>query len=123
MKTCKILLQNFITLGDKVMVNLMNINTHDEKFEALVKAIEIVLSCEDSKYIEEIYAKDGSFRNGLLTDWVGLMIELNPEFVNKSLYDAIDAAEDNCSGFALVISTEPNTVERGHGTVLWVKEG
>lgn len=105
------------------MLNLMNVNQNDEKLDALVKAIETVLSCEDSKYIEEIYAKEGSFRNGLLTNWVGLMVELSPEFVNKSLYNAIDDAEDNCTEFTLVISTEPNTVERGHGTVLWVKEG
>lgn len=105
------------------MINLMNVNKNDKKLEALVKAIETVLSCEDSKYVEEIYAKEGSFRNGLLTDQVRIMVELNPEFVNKSLYNAIDNAEESCQGFTLVISTEPNTVERGDGTVLWIKEG
>ena len=50
------------------------------------------------------------------------MVELSPEFENKSLYDVIDEQEEKCDSFTLVISTEPNTVERGNGTVLWIKE-
>lgn len=101
---------------------LMNVNKHDTKLNTISEVIESILSCSDGKYVEEIYAKEGSFRNGLFSNWVGLMIELTPEFENKSLYDVIDEQEEKCNSFTLVISTEPNTVERGNGTVLWIKE-
>ena len=104
------------------MINLMNVKENDKKIEAVATAIEAVLSCDDGKYVEEVYAKDGSFVNGLFSNWVSLMVELNPEFKNKSLYDVIDAVEDSCTDFTLIISTEPNTVEHGCGTVLWRRE-
>lgn len=100
---------------------LLNLKKEDEKYNYLSKVIETVLSCEDGKYIEEIYIKEGSIINGLLTNWVGVMIELNPEFVNKSLYDLIDDIEEECENFTLVISIEPNNSDRGYGTVIWKK--
>lgn len=102
---------------------LLNVKNEDLKLPKIEKVIETILACPDGKYVEEIYAKEGSFRKGLFTNWIGLMIELSPEFVNKSLYNIIDELEETCDDFTLVISTEPNTVERGNGTVLWVKEG
>lgn len=104
------------------MINLMNVKENDKKIEAVAAAIEAVLSCDDGKYVEEVYAKDGSFVNGLFSNWVSLMIELNPEFKNKSLYNVIDNVEESCTDFTLIISTEPNTAERGCGTVLWRRE-
>ena len=104
-------------------MTLMNVNENDPKLNTILEAVEKILSCSDGHYVEEIYAKEGSFRNGLFSNWVGLMIELSPEFKNKSLYEVIDELEDNCASFTFVISTEPNAVERGSGTVLWVKEG
>lgn len=104
------------------MIKLINVEENDKKTESIATIIETILSCDDKEYIEEIYAKSGSIVNGLFTNWVGLMIELNPEFVNKSLYNTIDDIEESFKDFTLVISTEPNTVERGHGTILWRKE-
>ncbi len=101
---------------------LMNVDKDDAKLNVISEVIESILSCSDGEYVEEIYAKEGSFRNGLFSNWVGLMVELSPEFENKSLYDVIDEQEEKCNSFTLVISTEPNTVERGNGTVLWIKE-
>jgi len=104
------------------MIQLLNIQETDPKKQELEETINTILSCSDGSYIEEIYAKAGSIRNGLFTNWVGLMVELNPEFENKSLYDVIDQLEDTDRDFTLVISVEPNGVERGHGTILWKKE-
>ena len=101
---------------------LMNVDKNDPKYNTISEVIEAILFCSDGANVEEIYAKEGSFRNGLFTNWVGLMVELTPEFENKSLYDVIDEQEEKCTDFTLVISTEPNTVERGVGTVLWKKE-
>lgn len=81
--------------------------------------ISRLLDCSDGKHIEEVYAKTGSIVNGEFGNWVGLMVEVCPEFQNESLYDCINDIEDEERGFELVISVEPNTVERGHGTVLW----
>ena len=94
-------------------MTLINVDKNDPKQSVISKAVEKILSCSDGQYVEEIYAKDGSFRNGLFSNWVGLMVELSPGFKNKSLYDVIDKLQDDCSSFTLVISTEPNTVERG----------
>ena len=85
--------------------------------------IKRLLDCSDGKHIEEIYAKAGSIVNGEFGNWVGLMVEVCPEFQNESLYDCINDIEDEERGFELVISVEPNTVERGHGTVLWKRKG
>lgn len=104
------------------MISLMNVKETDNKKNLIETVVEKILSCEDGKYVDEIYAKDGSFRNGLFTNWVGLMVELCPEFENKSLYDTIDDLEEQCEDFTLVISTEPNAAERGTGTVLWRRE-
>lgn len=84
--------------------------------------IDKLLSCSDGKHITEIYAKEGSIVNGEFTNWVGLMVETDTEFVNESLYDCINDIEEDSFPFTLVISTEPDTVERGHGTVLYKKE-
>lgn len=85
--------------------------------------INRLLNCSDGKHITEIYAKEGSIVRGEFTNWVGLMIETDTEFVNESLYDVINDIEEEEREFTLVISVEPDTVERGHGTVLWKKEG
>lgn len=103
-------------------MELLNVKFDDKKRATIEDVIKAILSCSDGSYVEEIYAKEGSFRNGLFSNWVGLMVELAPEFENKSLYDVIDEQEEACNSFTLVISTEPNTVERGTGTVLWKKE-
>lgn len=91
------------------------------------KIIARLLSCTDGKYIEEIYAKDGSIVNGEFGNWVGLMVETCPEFTNESrdgslsLYDCINDIEDEARSFRLVISVEPNMASRGHGTILYKK--
>ena len=89
--------------------------------EKIKEIINKILACSDGKYITEIYAKDGTIVNGEFTNWVSLMIETIPEFVNESLYDAIFDIEEETHPFTLHLSVEPDTVERGHGTVLWKK--
>ena len=88
--------------------------------EAIVNRI---LSCSDAKFVTEIYAKERSIVNGEFGNWVGLMVEVDPEFTNESLYDVINDMEEEKWPFTLVISVEPDTVERGHGTILWNREG
>lgn len=83
--------------------------------------ISRLLDCSDGKYITEIYAKEGSIVRGEFTNWVGLMIETDTEFVNESLYDIINNIEEEPHSFTLTISVEPDTIERGHGTTLWKK--
>lgn len=90
---------------------------------AINEIINRLLNCSDGKHITEIYAKEGSIVRGEFTNWVGLMVETDTEFVNESLYDVINDIEEEEREFTLVISVEPDTVERGHGTVLWKKEG
>ena len=95
----------------------------DRKNE-IQNVIEKLLSCKDAAYIDEIYAKEGSFdRNGQFSNWVGLMVEVPANFKNTDLYAVIDDIEDENRNFTLVISVEPNTVERGHGRILYNKEG
>lgn len=103
-------------------MTLLNVKPEDVKRHTVEKIVKALLSCSDAKYIEEIYAKEGSFRDELFTNWIGLMIELSPEFIDKDLYKTIDNLEETHNAFTLVISTEPNTAERGHGIVLWKKE-
>ena len=93
--------------------------------EIVSNVIKELLSCSDGKYITEIYAKDGSIKNGEFTNWISIMIETDTKFVNESLYDCMDdieeRIEDGGYDFRLILSIEPDTVERGHGTVLWKK--
>ena len=101
-------------------MHIMNIKRTDKKYKAVSEIIESILECADTSYIEEIYAKDGVFDvNQNLTNWVALMIELSPNFVNNDLYETISVLESTNSNFDLILSTEPNMAGRGHGTVLW----
>ena len=88
--------------------------------EAIVNRI---LSCSDAKFVTEIYAKERSIVNGEFGNQKSLMVEVDPEFTNESLYDVINDMEEEKWPFTLVISVEPDTVERGHGTILWKREG
>lgn len=101
-------------------MQIMNIRNTDKKYNVVLKIIESLLNCSDARYIEEIYAKDGVFdESGNLTNWVALMIELNPDFADSDLYETISNLESAYSDFDLILSTEPNMADRGHGTVLW----
>ncbi len=94
----------------------------DRKNE-IQNAIEKLLSCKDAAYIDEIYAKEGSFdRNGQFSNWVGLMAEVSANFKNTDLYTVINDIEDEYHDFTLVISVEPNSVERGYGKVLYSRK-
>lgn len=96
----------------------------DNKSKMIEELINLILSTNNTGIIE-IYAKDGSIINGSFGNWVGLMIETDPEFPNESLDDVLDIIEQKDFSkydFRLVISTEPNDMERGHGTILWSKE-
>lgn len=101
---------------------LKNISNSDKLYNTLNTIVDTILSTDESKYITEIYIKNGSIYKGLLTNWVRLMIEVDPEFVNKSLYDILNQLEDEYEDIHLAISIEPNTVERGHGTIIYQKE-
>ncbi len=92
-----------------------------DKKEIIKNIIKELVMCPDGKHITEIYAKRGSIVNGEFTNWIGLMIETDPEFVNESLYDVIDNIEDRSYPFSLAISIEPDTVERGHGEIIYRK--
>lgn len=91
--------------------------------DIMMSIIDKLISCSDGKYITEIYAKDGSIVDGEFTNWVGLMIETDTEFVNESLYDCINDLEEGNYPFMLHISVEPDTVERGHGITLYKRLG
>ena len=85
--------------------------------------IKEILRCADAEYITEIYAKDGSYRHdGDFGDWVALMIEVHPGFVNTDLIERTGEMELRSYPFDLTISIEQDMVERGHGTVLWKRE-
>ena len=101
-------------------MQIMNVKNTDKKYNAISKIIESLLECSDARFIDEIYAKDGIFdESGNLTNWVAMMIELNPDFIDSDLYETISNLESAYSDFDLVLSTEPNMADRGHGTVLW----
>ncbi len=87
--------------------------------ELIKDIIDTILSCSDGKYVSEIFAKDFSFRDGEFTDLVNLMIEFDFGFKNTTLYDTLNDLEDESYPFHLILSTEPDTVERSHGIVLW----
>lgn len=101
---------------------MLNIQTNDPLYNTLHTILSSILNSADSNQIAEIYIKNGSIRQGLLTNWIRLMIEVDPEFVNKSLYETINNLEDEYEDIHLTISIEPNTVERGHGTILYKRE-
>lgn len=48
------------------------------------------------------------------------MVCLSSDFKNHDLYDTLNQAEESVD-FDLVLSTEINAVERGHGIVIWKK--
>lgn len=101
------------------MLNIKNILENDTKRNAIANIISSILQCKDGAQVEEIYAKTGSFKkDGTLGAWVNLVICLSQEFCNHDLYDLLNDLEDSVD-FTLILSTETNTVERGHGIVLW----
>lgn len=82
--------------------------------------IDEILKCNDAAQITEIYAKDGSYRHdGDFGDWVALMIEVRPGFIDTDLISLTGEMELRSYPFDLTISIEPDMVERGHGTILW----
>ena len=81
-----------------------------------------ILKCSDARFITEIYMNNGSYTNGQLNNDIRIMIEVEPEFRNTSLYDCIHDIEDGWYPFDLCISVEPDMVERGHGVILWKRD-
>lgn len=49
------------------------------------------------------------------------MVCLSSDFKNHDLYDTLNQAEESVD-FNLVLSTEINAVERGHGVVIWKRK-
>lgn len=95
-----------------------NLDNTAEKAD-VYKIIQALLSCDDVKYINEIYAERSCISNNHFNNWIGLVIELNEGFVNKDLYDTMDDIDENKYCFQLNLSCEPNDMERGKGIVLW----
>ena len=90
-----------------------------ETKELIKNIVEEILADSDSKYITEIFIQDYSFNNGKYSNLIELMIETDLNFKNTTLYDCIFDLEEENYPFELRISIEPDTVERGHGVVLW----
>lgn len=101
---------------------MLNIKKDDPLYEALDTILSTILASTDAHYITEIYIKNGSIRQGLLTNWIRLMIEVDPEFVNTKLYDVINELEEIYNYLHLTISIEPDTVEKGHGTTIYKRD-
>ena len=101
---------------------MLNIKKDDPLYEALDTILSTILASPDAHYITEIYIKNGSIRQGLLTNWIRLMIEVDPEFINKNLYDIINELEEAYNYLHLIISIEPDTVEKGHGTIIYKRD-
>ncbi len=87
--------------------------------EIIKEIIRELLSCEDGRYITEIYAEHGSDLEDNHNGWVWLMIETDPYYTNNDLYDRMNDLEEKFYPFRLILSVEPDMVERGHGIILW----
>ena len=68
---------------------MLNIKKDDPLYEALDTILSTILASPDAHYITEIYIKNGSIRQGLLTNWIRLMIEVDPEFINIYYGDSV----------------------------------
>ena len=101
---------------------MLNIKKDDPLYEALDTILSTILASPDAHYITEIYIKNGSIRQGLLTNWIRLMIEVYPGFVNTKLYDVINELEEIYNYLHLTIFIEPDTVEKGHGTTIYKRD-
>lgn len=100
------------------MSNIKNILENDIKKNIITTIIFSILQCKDGSQVEKIYAKPGSFKkDGTLGVWVNLVICLSREFRNHDLYGLLNDLEESVD-FNLVLSTEINAVERGHGIVI-----
>lgn len=100
---------------------LNNSNCYDNKKNTIENIVYSIVNCKDGIYVEEVYAKEASFqKDGTFGNWVSLMICLSSDFKNHDLYDTLNQAEESVD-FDLVLSTEINAVERGHGIVIWKK--
>ena len=102
---------------------MLNIsNYYDNKKNTIETIVSSIVNCKDGIYVEEIYAKEISFqKDGALGNLVSLMVCLSSDFQNHDLYDTLNQAEESVD-FNLVLSTEINTVERGHGIVIWKRK-
>ena len=84
--------------------------------------INRILSCSDAKFVTEIYAQFDSMQGEEFTSEVNLMVCVIPGFRNGDLYATLNDLEDNGEfPFDLLISVEPDCVERGRGVILWRK--
>lgn len=81
-----------------------------------------LLGCSDSKYITRIYAKDGSIVNGSFGNWVGLVVEVSPEFTNESLYDLMDDIQDEPHPYSFALTIDVDDMEKGNGVDLWKRD-
>lgn len=93
---------------------LNNSNCYDNKKNTIENIVSSIVNCKDGIYVEEIYAKEASFqKDGTFGNWVSLIVCLSSDFNLNQAEESVD--------FDLVLSTEINAVERGHGIVIWKK--
>ena len=89
------------------------------KKELVKDIVDEILAHPESEYVTEIFAKDFSIRDGEFTDLICLMIEMELGFRNTTFYHCLNDIEDRSYPFRLILSTEPDAVERSHGIILW----
>ena len=109
--------------NEKCGMQLLNISEDDEKRKDIEEVVNKLLSCRGGKYVTEIFAKEGCIKNGRLGDWVGLMVEVKAEIFNTDLDADLDDVMDDMMDierpYTLVISSEPDMLDRSYGTVIW----
>ncbi len=100
----------------------MNIQ-NDIKKENLDRIVKRILSVSDAVYVSEIYLTEGSVNdNGFLKNDIKVMICTKENFVNHDLYDLMNDIDEEEYPFSLILSIEPDAVERGYGITLWKEE-
>lgn len=91
-------------------------SNHKTEIDNIVSRI---LASRDASHITEIYVSNGSMTNGNFKDYVGMMVCYDDGFKNIDLADIIFDINEETRSFYLILSAEPDTVERGHGITLW----
>ncbi len=81
--------------------------------------ISHILESQDVGHITEIYVSNGSMKNGAFLDTVYMMICYDSGFENIDLSDIIADIDEEDRSFFLILSAEPDMVERGTGIVIW----
>jgi len=90
----------------------------DRKTE-LDNIIKKILKSKDASSFTEIYVSEGSVSGDKVKDTVHMMVCYDADFKNADLSDIISDIEEEDRSFFLILSAEPDMVERGHGIVLW----